>query len=98
MLSQVRRKVAGSCAKAFQMQPVLVLPVDQSQIHLRAEPAGIPSVGKDLRQTAFRSAIPVFEARAKLDTIVRYMYDVNTQSVCFVIEQAVGLQLRTHFR
>ena len=80
------------------MQPVLVLPVDQLKVHLRVEPAGIAAVGKQLRQIAFRSAVPIFKPGSKFDAIVRYMFDVNTQRVCFVVEQAIAPQLRTHLR
>src|SRR5262249_28096899 len=52
------------CSKAFEMQPVLVLTVDQPDVDLRVEPPCVAAIGKQLRQAAFCGAVPVFEATA----------------------------------
>src|SRR5439155_9292880 len=84
------------CCKAFQMQPVLVLPVDQPDVDLRVEPPCVAAIGEQLRQAAFSGAVPIFEATAKLHAIVRYVPDMNPDRVSFVVEETVGTKLRTN--
>src|SRR5207249_2837854 len=82
--------------KAFQMQPVLISAVEQTEIRLHRKLAGVTAVCRQFRQVAFCGAVSILEAGAKLHTIMRDLLDVNLQGIRFVNESGASASLRTN--
>src|ERR1051326_475514 len=78
----------------FNMQAILVLPIDQLQTQFRVEPARIETIRKQLRQRSARITIPVFKSGTKLDAVMWNVFDMRAHRGCPVIELRKGLQFR----
>src|SRR4051794_45363 len=78
------------------MEPVLICPVRHADIGLDHEPASVAIVRIEFRKITLRSTISVLESGSKFYPIVRYLFEMNSQSVCLVIEPAACPEFRTN--
>src|SRR5262245_28284561 len=75
----------------FEMKPVLITPIEEMQVCLERQFAGVTAVREELRQITSGGAVAVFDRSTELDSIMRNLLELDFQRVCFVIEPSAGL-------